>query len=182
MLEKLRGWLVGAPPAALRLYGEAVAQARQRQLYAGYSVPDTLDGRVEMLVLHVHLLCRRLARCGPDGGRIAQSLFDTMFRDFDRNLREMGVSDPSLPKRIRDMVEAYYGRVGAYEAASEAGADALGAVFLRNVYTTSGDVAAAARLAEYAIAQRLALDHAADSDIASGRFRFRPLDGEDATP
>ncbi len=186
MLEKLRSWLgqgdTAAPAAATKLYVEAVAQARQHALYADHHVPDTLDGRFEMLVLHVHLLCRRLARCGPIGGRVAQALFDTMFRDFDRNLREMGVSDPSLPKRIRAMVEAYYGRVGAYEAAGAEGPNALKAVFLRNVYNASGDAAAAARLAEYAVGQRTALDDAPDALVSSGEFRFRPLGAAGARP
>lgn len=177
-LQTIREWLGANAPkvaAARSLYAAAVTQSRQAEFYAGYGVPDTLDGRFELLVLHVHLLCRRLARCGPAGGAVAQALFDTMFHDFDRNLREIGVSDPSLPRRIRDMIAAYYGRVGAYEAAHGGGAEGLKIALWRNVYGGRGHDEGAGRLADYVASLGGMMEGAADSDFTGGRFAFAPI-------
>src|SRR5687767_10591046 len=106
----------GRAQTAAALYAAAVAQARQPAFYVALGVPDTLEGRFELIVLHVHLLCRRLGALGESGAALAQALFDCMFRDMDRNLRELGVGDPSLPRRIKAMLEAYYGRIKAYDA------------------------------------------------------------------
>jgi cytochrome b pre-mRNA-processing protein 3 len=100
--------------AAERLYAAAVTQARQPAFYAALGVPDTLEGRFELVVLHAHLLSRRLGSGGQ--GPLAQALFDHMFRDFERNLRELGVGDPGIPRRVKAMVNAYYGRAASYEA------------------------------------------------------------------
>jgi cytochrome b pre-mRNA-processing protein 3 len=180
MIATLRRWFgarSSAEIAAAELYRAAVALARQSALYERFGVPDTLDGRFEMLILHVHLICRRLARCGAGGGAVAQALFDTMFADFDRNLRELGVSDPSLPKRIREMVEAYYGRAKTYEAALAEGPAALKDALLRNVYANRGDDAAAAQLAAYTASICRTLDEASDKAMSGGQFHFVLIDG-----
>ncbi len=103
------------------LYGAAVAAARDPWFFAELGVPDTLDGRFDLVGLHVCLLIRRL-RQDPDrrGPVLAQAVFDAMFADMDLNLREMGVSDLRVGKRVRDMWEAFHGRCQAYEAALEA--------------------------------------------------------------
>jgi len=163
--------------AAASLYAAAVKQARAPGFYTALGVPDTIDGRFELIVLHVHLLCRKL-HAADAGAEIAQALFDAMFRDMDRNLREMGVGDPSIPRRIRAMIEAYYGRVKAYDAAlsADAGADggtALATALARNVYNTGAETPpAAARLADYV--RRAATALAAEPDLAAGRVAFPP--------
>lgn len=99
------------------LYGAIVAQSRRAAFYTGYGVPDTIDGRFDVIVLHIVLLLARLDRAEPAARGIGQSLFDRFCRDLDANLREMGVGDLAVPKRMRQFGEAFYGRQAAYLAA-----------------------------------------------------------------
>jgi len=131
--------------AARELYRVCVLQARRPEFYASCGVPDTLDGRFEAIALHVFLVLRRLGAENADRPRarkLAQSLFDTMFLDMDENLREIGVGDLSVGKKIKEMATALYGRIAAYEDGL-AGDDAyLTEVVRRNLYGTvlDGDV------------------------------------------
>lgn len=132
------------------LYGMIVAQARSPAFYRGYTVPDTLEARLDMIVLHLVLVLRRLSGEGgallPEG----QQLFDTFCRDIDANFREMGVGDLAVPKRMMKVGEAFYGRAKAYEAAlAEPGLAALGAAVARNVLGTPDAGTGAQRLAAY---------------------------------
>lgn len=163
--------------AAASLYAAAVAQARQPALYTELAAPDTLEGRFELIALHVHLLCRRLGTLGAGGAGLAQALFDAMFRDMDRNLRELGVGDPSLPRRIKAMIEAYYGRIKAYEAALVAGGDALAVTIARNVYNAAEVADAARAMAAYARRAQRAVDAMPEAELLSGRVAFPPVGG-----
>ncbi len=118
------------------LYGAAVGAARDDWFYRELAVPDTLDGRFDTVGLHVALLIHRLRRdASPDGAAMAQAVFDAMFADMDVNLREMGVGDLSVGKKVRAMWEAFHGRAKAYEAAVEAGdAGALAQALRRNIW------------------------------------------------
>ena len=165
---------------AADLYAAAVAQARQPALYTDLAAPDTLDGRFELIVLHVHLLCRRLGTLGAEGAGLAQAVFDTMFRDMDRNLRELGVGDPSLPRRVKAMIEAYFGRIKAYDAAFAAGGDALAATIARNVYNAAEVSPAAVAMAAYARRAQQAIDAAPGADLLAGRVAFPPAAAEAA--
>ncbi|MGH7248056.1 MAG: ubiquinol-cytochrome C chaperone family protein, partial [Pseudomonadota bacterium] len=100
--------------AVQALYGAIVAAARNPAFYADRGVPDTLDGRFELIALHAFLAIRRLKQ-SADSAAYAQALFDTMFADLDRNLREMGVGDLSVGRQVKTMAKAFYGRVVAYE-------------------------------------------------------------------
>lgn len=136
--------------AGFRLYGAAVAAARDPYLYATLGVPDTLDGRFDMVGLYACLLIRRLRRAPDPGPALAQAVFDAMFADMDINLRELGVGDMSIGKRVRTMWEAFHGRAAAYEAAMEQEDDAeLTAAIARNVWrgTPPADAGPLARLA-----------------------------------
>src|SRR5690242_9073061 len=95
------------PEATVRaLYGAIVAQARAPAFYMNYGVPDTLDGRFELLVLHAFLYFRRLKRePAAEAGEAGQAVFDLMFLDMDRSLRELGVGDLSVPKKIKRMAQ-----------------------------------------------------------------------------
>jgi cytochrome b pre-mRNA-processing protein 3 len=119
-----------------RLYGQIVTLARAPALYGAMAVPDTLDGRFDSLVLHVHLVLRRLGRLGAEGARMSQLLFDLMFADMDETLRELGVGDMSVGRKVRQMAEAFYGRAAAYEEALDGtgGEDRLEGALLRNLY------------------------------------------------
>ncbi len=118
-----------------QLYGAAVAAARAPYFYASLGVPDTLDGRFDLVGLHVFLLIRRLQALPPPGPALAQAVFDAMFNDMDLNLREMGVGDLSVGRRVRAMWEAFHGRSEAYRTALEAGdSNALAAALARNIW------------------------------------------------
>jgi cytochrome b pre-mRNA-processing protein 3 len=133
------------------LYGMIVAQARAPAFYRDYGVPDTVDGRFEMVVLHTVLVLRRLdAEPEPIRG-LGQAVFDIFCRDMDASLREMGVGDLGVPREMRRIGEAFYGRKAAYEAAlAEPGSEALAAALARNIFAlSSGPVPGAARIAVY---------------------------------
>jgi cytochrome b pre-mRNA-processing protein 3 len=117
------------------LYGAAVAAARDPFLYTAIHVPDTLDGRFDMIGLYTFLLIQRLKREPSPGPALAQAVFDAMFSDMDINLREMGVGDLSVGRKVRVMWEAFHGRAAAY-AAAMTGSDlaALDAALERNVW------------------------------------------------
>ena len=115
------------------LYAKAVEQARLPVFYAEREVPDTVDGRFDLLVLHVFLLLHRLGAEGRETRRLNQGLFDLMFADMDRSLREMGVSDMAVGKRVKEMARAFYGRIDAYEPAL-ADSARLEEALARNLY------------------------------------------------
>ena len=133
-----------------RLYGTIVAQARAPAFYQLYGVPDTADGRLEMIMLHTVLFLRRLEGEAGSTRQVGQDLFDQFCRDMDDNLREMGVGDLAVPRRMRRIGEAFYGRQAAYGAALDApGGDRLAAALQRNVFGGARDGAGAHKLAAY---------------------------------
>jgi len=161
-----RVWTIDA------LYGAIVAQARLPVLYAGFGVPDTIEGRFDMIVLHLVLVLRRL-RHEAQLAKLAQGLFDSFCRDMDHNLREMGVGDLSVPKEMTRLGEAFYGRQRAYEEALSGadGAAALATALWRNVF--SGDrPRAAALLAAYALHAAARLDATDAAALGQGRLAF----------
>ena len=99
----------------MALYANIVSQARTEIFYSVFGVPDTLNGRFDMITLHMFIVLRRLKDLGEDGVKLSQSLFDIMFADMDRNLREMGVGDLSVGKKVKALATAFYGRIKAYD-------------------------------------------------------------------
>lgn len=144
-----------AQAAGRALYVSCVEQARIPKLYAELAVPDTVEGRFEAYTLHVVLLLDRLKRQGQAAGETSQALFDTYVQGLDDALREMGVGDLSVGKKMRRLGEAFYGRVKNYEAAFEALPDTaeLDAVMARTVYAGVEDPPVAA-LRAYVLAQK----------------------------
>ena len=102
------------PQAERKLYEAIVAAARHPVFYARWGVADTIDGRFDMIILHAFAVLERMKGEAPE---FRQRLVDEMFSDMDRSLREMGVGDLSVGKRIRVMAEVFYGRISAYESA-----------------------------------------------------------------
>jgi cytochrome b pre-mRNA-processing protein 3 len=98
------------------IYGMIVTQAREPSFYRDLGVPDTVNGRFDVLVLHLWMILRRLRTTGG-GTTISQALFDRFCEDMDANLREMGVGDLAVPRRMRSFGEAFYGRCAAYDVA-----------------------------------------------------------------
>jgi cytochrome b pre-mRNA-processing protein 3 len=138
---------------AAALYVALLERAREPFLYGAQGVPDTVDGRFDMIVLHAALVMRHLREQGEAGQHLAQALFGRLFDDMDAALREMGIGDLSVGKKIKAMAEAFYGRAAAYDAALKAGDEAaLQEALWRNLFDTDPQrEAAAASLAAYAV-------------------------------
>src|SRR5215471_12318247 len=147
-----------------RLYGTIVAQARAAPFYRIYGVPDTVNGRFEMLVLHIVLVLRRLEAEASPGREFGQALFDWFCREMDGSLREMGVGDLAVPGKMRKIGEAFFGRQAAYTAGLAASdPEPLVAALSRNVFDAPQEPALGAPLlAAYMreAASRLAQQHA----------------------
>jgi len=165
-------------PTFTALYGAIVAQGREAAFYEDYRVPDTVLGRLDMIILHLALAVRRLREGGEGGKAAAQGVFDTFCRDMDDNLREMGISDQGIPKHMQRVGEAFYGRARAYDAAlddADEGAQdgALVEALRRNVYAEGSDSPdAASRLAAYVRQAVVMLSGQAPERIADGEIRF----------
>jgi cytochrome b pre-mRNA-processing protein 3 len=158
--------------AALGLYTVAVDQARRPEFYAVLGVADSLDGRFDLIVLHVFLLLHRLGQAGREVRALSQALFDLMFADMDRNLREMGVSDLGVGKRVKTMAKAFYGRVAAYEPGLQ-DSGVLQEALRRNLYrgATVADETLAA-MASYVLAEAASLAGQDTDQLKEGRARF----------
>lgn len=163
-----------------RTYEAIVAQARQRRFYAELGVPDTVTGRYDMIVLHTVLVLHRLSGHEADAGDFSQELFDELFRDMDRSLREMGVGDLSVGKKVRKMVEVFYGRSDAYRAAiGRADGDgdgddgeALKSVLQRNIYAGIMDAPGLEVLTSYVLAAHCDLAQQSLDSIIAGNIAF----------
>lgn len=138
---------------AASLYGAIVAQARSPALYAAIGVPDSVGGRFEMVVLHVILVTRRLESGGEAARAAGQAIFDRFCNDMDNALREMGIGDLSVPKHMRRVGEAYFGRMAAYGPALSQGDIAVLAEAIERTVFGGAEVSPSARsLAAYALA------------------------------
>ena len=161
---------------ARRLYEAIVAQARQPVFFAELEVPDTIDGRYEMVALHAHLLLRRLKDGGAATAGLAQALFDVMFADMDASLREMGAGDLGVGRRVKQMATGFYGRVAAYDAGLADGGDALGRALRRNLFGTVTPSAAAVQvMADYAGRTASLLAVQPLERLAGGAVSFAPV-------
>jgi len=159
-------------PTIAILYGAIVAQARDPLFYEAYGVPDTVLGRFDLIVLHLALVLRRM-REGVATRTLAQGVFDAFCRDMDHNLREMGISDPGVPRQMQKVGEAFYGRAQAYDAALAESGEALAQTLARNVYAeATGSRIAAARLAAYVRQAVERLDAQPLEELARGMVRF----------
>jgi cytochrome b pre-mRNA-processing protein 3 len=158
------------------LYGAAVAAARDPFLYTGLHVPDTLDGRFDMIGLYTFLLIQRLKREPAPGPALAQAVFDAMFSDMDINLREMGVGDLSVGRKVRVMWEAFHGRAAAYATAMNAGDMAsLDAALERNVWRGNPRPHDATQpLRRLVLAQERQLTAQSPEALAQGSVQFLP--------
>lgn len=129
----------GRDPRIRKVYDHLVRQARLPVFYQSYQVADTLSGRFDMIVLHAFLFFQRLKSEDPLAREFGQEVFDTFIEDMDRSLRELGVGYQAVPKRIKKMGEAFYGRVLAYDAALNADIESGGVASLsdalhRNIF------------------------------------------------
>ena len=153
--------------AAERLYAALVTRAREPVFFERLGVPDTLDGRFDLVALHAWLVLAHIR----DDARLAQALVNRIFVGFDEALREMGAGDIGMGRRMKKMADAFYGRLTAY---SEAGDEAsMTAALLRNLYRGTA-TPAAATMAHYVMGARSVLTVAGE-----GGLNFGPLPGEE---
>jgi cytochrome b pre-mRNA-processing protein 3 len=152
------------------IYGMIVTQAREPLFYRDLAVPDTVNGRFDLVVLHLWMVLRRLAPT-EGGGRLSQALFDRFCADMDANLREMGVGDLTVPKRMQAFGEAFYGRVAAYDLALAEGAEPLAQALCKNILDGK-QIENARRLAFYATAAITALAGLDDATLQGASWKF----------
>ena len=152
------------------IYGMIVTQAREPLFYRDLGVPDTVNGRFDLLLLHLWMVLRRL-KATQGGAGLCQALFDRFCEDMDANLREMGVGDLAVPKRMQAFGEAFYGRTAAYDLALAEGREPLAQALCKNVLNGE-QMENARRLAYYTEVAIKALEGLNDAKLASGSWRF----------
>jgi cytochrome b pre-mRNA-processing protein 3 len=156
-----------------------VAQAREPLFYRDLDVPDTVEGRFDMVILQLWLVLRRL-RTAPDGVRLSQALFDHFCNDMDANLREMGVGDLTVPKRMQAFGEAFYGRTAAYDVAWSESEMRLADALQKNILDGSHPESAR-RLADYAGRAAASLAALDDAVLLQTAWAFPPPIQQEST-
>ena len=167
--------------ASQKIYREAVRQARSESFYRDLGVPDTAEGRFELIALHVFLILHRL-KLNASSGNMGQALFDLMFADMDQNLREMGVGDLRVGKKVKSMAESFYGRIAAYEAGLGGENAPFAEALKRNIYQQAQPSQSQLDLLiDYIRRETSALASLSDESLAAGNGSFGPppsADGE----
>jgi cytochrome b pre-mRNA-processing protein 3 len=175
-------WKPRMPPRGTieGIYGMIVTQSREPLFYRDLGVPDTVNGRFDLLLLHLWLVLRWI-RLLEGGAELAQALFDRFCDDMDANLREMGVGDLTVPKRMQAFGEAFYGRIAAYDMALSEGEPALARALCKNILNGE-KIEQARQLARYATAAMTALAKFEDATLLGACFRFPSPVPEGAQP
>lgn len=165
LFQSLRSYFEAPEPsAAEHCYRSLRAAARKPAFYAAFGVPDTLDGRFELLCLHAFLLQHRLHDTHPE---FARQLSECFFQDMDTAWRELGIGDSGVKRRIKQMAKAYHGRLQVYAAALAQGKEAMKAALARNLYGTveQGEVAHLEAMADYTLSTVALLAQCTESDV-----------------
>jgi cytochrome b pre-mRNA-processing protein 3 len=152
------------------IYGMIVTQAREPLFYRDLGVPDTVNGRFDLLLLHLWMVLRHL-RSQAGGIELSQALFDHFCADMDANLREMAVGDLTVPKQMQKLGEAFYGRSAAYDMALTDSGEALAQAICRNVLEGE-NIDSARRLAAYVQETLSRLASGGDASRLAAAFRF----------
>lgn len=161
---------------AHEIYVTTAQAARRPEFFTDLGVPDTVEGRYDLVSLHVILVLRTLKTKKDETARLAQLVFDVMFRDVDDTLREMGVGDLRVGKKVREYAEAFFGRALAYEQGLD-GEISLEDALARNVYG-SDDARVGDRLAGYVRRANAQLEEAGPGAIEAGKIVFPPVTEE----
>ncbi|KQW30928.1 ubiquinol-cytochrome C chaperone [Rhizobium sp. Root274] len=156
-----------------RQYAALTSAARTPAFYLDMNAPDTVMGRFEMLTIMLILYFRRTARSDRSGQEIAQNIIDAFFEDVDHSIRELGVGDPGVPKRMKKLASMYYGRLESYAGALDKGDhEALAAALARNLHpevTPAPDMKA---LADWMFTAEQALSLVEEPEIETGMARI----------
>ncbi len=161
---------------AVTIYDEIVAAARQPVYFAKLNVPDTPLGRYEMLSLHMFLFLHRMKGEESAAGQLAQSVTDMFFQDLDHSLRELGIGDVGVPKRMKKLTKMFYGRAIAYgEALDNDDIEALAAALARNIMPDLETWPEACELANRVQALMVNLQDQSSDEILAGRLNLLPV-------
>ncbi|PYB70780.1 ubiquinol-cytochrome C chaperone family protein [Rhizobium wuzhouense] len=156
-----------------RQYAILTSAARTPAFYLDMNAPDTVMGRFEMLTIMLILYFRRTARSDRSGQEIAQNIIDAFFEDVDHSIRELGVGDPGVPKRMKKLAGMYYGRLESYAAALDKGdRDALAAALARNIHPEVAPTPDMQSLAGWMFSAEQALGSVAEAEIETGTARI----------
>jgi cytochrome b pre-mRNA-processing protein 3 len=162
--------------ASFRLYKTIVTQSRTPGFYLDCGVPDTVDGRFDMIALHTFLVLHRLKKNHTETSSLNQALFDLLFADMDQNLREMGVGDLSVGKKIKKMTAAFQGRLVAYENALQSAGESVGELegaLKRNLFRhVDPDPNHVKKIAQYVLSQVSGLEHIPTESLSRGDVAF----------
>lgn len=163
-----------------RQYAALTALGRDPYFYTDLDVPDTVMGRLEMLSVAMILYFRRTRSAGQSGREVAQEIIDAFFQDIDYSIRELGVGDQTVPKRMKKLAGRFYGRLESYSAALDLkDVSALAAALQRNIHPEQADAPDMAGLAEWMLAADKDLDGVSDEDVATGTVRMNVPGGHD---
>jgi len=163
-----------------RQYAEITAAARSPAFYESMGVPDTVMGRFEMISLHLFLYLRRTGSAGEATQGLAQEIVDAFFEDVDHSIRELGIGDMGVPKRMKKLAKMFYGRVTSYSQALDADdRQALTDALKRNIHPEVGDDAPSMQaLSDWVMATARALEDVTDETLSAGQLVFNSVDRE----
>ncbi len=163
---------------AHQIYFTTVSQSRKPTLFSDLEVPDTLDGRFDLVILHISLVLRRLRSSGESGKQLSDALFTVMFDDLDQTIREMGVGDIRVGKKVKAMARAFYGRCLAYDSALDSNDnEALEKALCKNIYGLNTVTSPKSGiLSHYVKDVVIKLDTQKDQDLLEGRIKFPQID------
>ena len=161
---------------ALPLYKKAVMASRRPEFFMQLGVPDTLDGRFELICLHVFMIIDKANEAGDS--ELGQAVFDVMFKDVDRSLREMGIGDLGVPKHIKKMMKAFNGRAHAYKEALTGDTKNLEDVVKNNIYGTvpNTDAATIKEMSRYIRGNYESVQEQEDGVFLKGNIYFRDIE------
>lgn len=158
-----------------KLYDSIVARARAEPFYLGLRVPDTAEGRFELIVLHLYLVLERLRSEGTAGNRLSRSLIEAFVTDMDDSMREFGIGDMGVPRRVKRAAAAVYERSAAYAAAQQGEAGDLAQVLVEHIYFGScADGRLAEQLAAYVRRTGAELGALPSARVLNGEPTFSP--------
>ena len=168
--------------AAERIYFAALAAARQPYFYLRCGVPDTLQGRFEMVALNLFPVLHRLTQDPGDDPELARRVAESLVDDMDGALRDVGVSDTKVPKRMKTLYGSFAGRIAAYGQALAEGEEALAAAIARNVFPNGGEAAHVSALSRYVTAAVGEIRAADPVALRRGALPFPEVESERPEP
>lgn len=152
-----------------RQYDALTRISRQPVFFLDYGMPDTVMGRFEMVAIVMILFFRRTAKSPTSGQQLAQEIVDAFFQDLDHSIRELGIGDVGVPKRMKKFAGMFYGRLEAYSKAMDAGdATSLAEALARNIHPEKPDAPDMSAMAHYMLETEKALAAVPEDDIATG--------------